>query len=67
MASKLARFSWLPGGLTAAAVIAFGRLTGSPSLAPAELPAYDWIMSKLPAAAPADIVIVGVDGASGQG
>jgi CHASE2 domain-containing sensor protein len=64
MASKLARFSWLPGGLTAAAVIAFGRLTGSPSLAPAELPAYDWIMSKLPAAAPADIVIVGVDGAS---
>jgi CHASE2 domain-containing sensor protein len=64
VASKLARFSWLPGGLTAAAIIAVGRLASSPSSAPAELPAYDWTMSLASVAPPNDVIVVAVDGES---
>lgn len=64
MASKLARFSWLPGGLTAAAIIAVGRLASTLSSAPAELPAYDWAVSRTTVTPPSDVVIVAVDAAS---
>ncbi|HEY6643403.1 serine/threonine-protein kinase [Povalibacter sp.] len=61
MASRLARFSWLPGGIAAAAVIAIGELIAPSPFAPLELAAYDRAqrVSDLPSAP--EIVLIDVD------
>lgn len=64
MAAKLARFSWLPGGLAAAFVLVVGRLISSTTYAPVELMLYDRVMRATPANPAADIVLVTVDDAS---
>lgn len=64
MAARLARFSWLPGGLAAAFVIVVGRLISSTSYAPLELSLYDRVMRAAPAHPSPQIVIVAVDDAS---
>ena len=64
MAAKLARFSWLPGGLAAAFVIVVGRLISSTAYAPVELMLYDRVMRATPATPAADVVIVAIDDAS---
>lgn len=64
MASKLARFSWLPGGLAAALVIAIGRLVAPASFNALELTVYDGVQRAAAAAAPKDIVLVDIDAAS---
>ncbi|HKU15888.1 MAG TPA: CHASE2 domain-containing protein, partial [Steroidobacteraceae bacterium] len=64
MAAKLARFSWLPGGLAAAFVIVVGRLLSSTSYAPVELKLYDKVMGATPATPAADVVVVAIDNAS---
>ena len=61
MAAKLARFSWVPGGLAAALVIAVGRLVFSTSSAPLELGIYDRIMRARSVAPAEDVVIVSID------
>src|SRR5690606_23542629 len=61
VAAKLARFSWLPGALAAALLIALGRGLFSSSSAPAELALYDRMM-RAGSTAPADeVVIVAID------
>ncbi|MGH8238541.1 MAG: CHASE2 domain-containing protein, partial [Steroidobacteraceae bacterium] len=64
MAARLARFSWLPGGLAAAFVIVVGRLISSTAYAPVELMVYDRVMRATPAAPDAGVLIVAVDDAS---
>lgn len=64
MASKLARFSWLPGGLAATVVLAIGRLVAPDASIGLEAALYDRVQrsAKIPAAQ--DIVIVGIDASS---
>ena len=62
--SKLARFSWLPGGLAAALVIAIGRLVAPASFNALELTVYDGVQRAANAAAPKDVVLVDIDAAS---
>ncbi|HEY7642203.1 MAG TPA: serine/threonine-protein kinase [Steroidobacteraceae bacterium] len=64
MAARLARFSWLPGGLAAAFVIVVGRLISSTTYAPVELMLYDRVMRATPASPASNIVLVGIDDAS---
>jgi eukaryotic-like serine/threonine-protein kinase len=64
VAARLARYSWLPGGLAAAFVIVVGRLISSTSYAPIELLLYDRVMQATPAAHSTDVVIVAIDDAS---
>ena len=64
VASKLARFSWLPGGLAAAFVLVVGRLISSTTYAPVELMLYDRVMRATPASPAADVAIVAIDDAS---
>jgi eukaryotic-like serine/threonine-protein kinase len=64
VAVKLARFSWLPGALAAALVIAIGRLVVSTSSAPLELALYDRVARAQPAQPAPDIAIVSIDAAS---
>ena len=64
MAAKLARFSWLPGGLAAAFVIVVGRLISSTTYAPVELMLYDRVMRATPANPSSDVVLVTIDDAS---
>jgi eukaryotic-like serine/threonine-protein kinase len=61
VAAKLARFSWVSGGLAAALVIAIGRLVFSTSSAPLELGVYDRVMRASTAAPARNIVIVTID------
>jgi CHASE2 domain-containing sensor protein/predicted Ser/Thr protein kinase len=61
VAAKLARFSWLPGGLAAALVVAVGRLLSSTSSAPLELAAYDRVMRAVDVTPSPEVVIVGID------
>ena len=61
VAAKLARFSWLPGGLAAALVIALGRLLSSTSSAPLELATYDRVMRETGVRPAADVVVIGID------
>jgi serine/threonine-protein kinase len=64
VASKLARFSWLPGGLAATVVLVVGRLLTADATASLEASAYDR-MQRSTAVRPArDIVIIDVDAAS---
>ncbi|HEX2492775.1 MAG TPA: CHASE2 domain-containing protein, partial [Steroidobacter sp.] len=62
MAAKLARFSWLPGGLAAALVIAAGRLLSAD--AALEWALYDRFQRASNAAASDEVVIVAIDEAS---
>ena len=66
VASKLARFSWLPGGAAAVAVIVIARLiVPSSSFAPlVEYATYDRVLRASGATASKDIVIVDIDPAS---
>ena len=64
MAARLARFSWLPGGLAAAFVIVVGRLISSTTYAPVELMLYDRVMRATPATPASDVTIVAIDDAS---
>ena len=64
MAAKLARFSWLPGGLAAALVVAIGQLVYSTASLPLELGLYDRMMNSVAANPPRDVVIVSIDDAS---
>jgi eukaryotic-like serine/threonine-protein kinase len=64
VAARLARFSWLPGGLAAAFVIVVGRLISSTTYAPAELMLYDRVMRATPAHPASDVVLVAIDDAS---
>jgi eukaryotic-like serine/threonine-protein kinase len=64
VAARLARFSWLPGGLAAAFIIVVGRLISSTTYAPVELMLYDRVMRATPASPAADVAIVAIDDAS---
>jgi eukaryotic-like serine/threonine-protein kinase len=61
VAARLARFSWLPGGLAAAFVIVVGRLISSTTYAPVELMLYDRVMRATPATPASDVVLVAID------
>lgn len=63
VAAKLARFSWLPGGIAAAAVVVIGRVV-APSFTPLEFATYDRVQRASSAAASKDIVIIDIDPAS---
>lgn len=64
MAAKLARFSWLPGGLAAALVVAVGHWVYSPASLPLELNVYDGIMQSVEARPSREVAIVAIDDAS---
>ncbi len=64
MAAKLARFSWLPGGLAAVLVIAIGRWLAPASFAPAEWGLYDRVLRSSSALPDQNMVIVSIDDAS---
>jgi len=64
VAARLARFSWLPGGLAAAFIIVVGRLISSATYAPVELMLYDRVMRATPATPAPDVAIVEIDDAS---
>ncbi|WP_116808575.1 CHASE2 domain-containing serine/threonine-protein kinase [Steroidobacter cummioxidans] len=64
MAAKLARFSWLPGGLAAALVVAVGNWVYSPASLPLELNVYDRMMNSVEVAPSRDVAIVAIDDAS---
>lgn len=64
MASKLARFSWLPGGLAATAVLAVGRALVPDGTAALEAAAYDRIQRATASRPSNRIVIIDVDAAS---
>ncbi len=61
MASRLARYSWLPGGLAAAVVIAIGRLIAPASFAPLEFASYDHAQRAAEPPSSDDIVLIDVD------
>jgi len=64
VAAKLARFSWLPGGLAAALVVAVGNWVYSPASLPLELDVYDRMMNSVEVAPSRDVAIVAIDDAS---
>lgn len=64
MASKLARFSWLPGGLAATVVLAIGRLLTPDATATLEATAYDRIQRASTARPSRHVAIIDVDAAS---
>lgn len=64
MAAKLARFSWLPGGLAAALVVAVGNWVYSPASLPLELGVYDRMMNSVEVAPSREVAIVAIDDAS---
>lgn len=61
VAAKLARFSWLPGGLAAALVIAVGRFVAPDSAHSLETGLYDRVLRAHSDAPASDIVIVSID------
>jgi eukaryotic-like serine/threonine-protein kinase len=64
VASKLARFSWLPGGLATVIVIVIGKIFAATSFTPAEFAVYDRAQRASRTAPAADIVILDIDAAS---
>jgi serine/threonine-protein kinase len=64
VAAKLARYSWLPGGLAAALVIAIGRVFAPDSAASLEYGLYDQVMRVGDHAPSSDVVVVAIDPAS---
>jgi CHASE2 domain-containing sensor protein/predicted Ser/Thr protein kinase len=61
VASKLARFSWLPGGLAATVVLAIGRLVAPDSGLALEAKLYDRVHRSADAAPSSDIVVLSID------
>jgi serine/threonine-protein kinase len=64
VAAKLARFSWLPGGLAAALAVAVGNWVYSPAELPLELDVYDRMMKSVEVAPSREVAIVAIDDAS---
>lgn len=64
MAAKLARFSWLPGGLAAALVVAIGQWSYSTASLPLEWGLYDRMMNSVEVDPSRDVAIVAIDDAS---
>lgn len=64
MAAKLARFSWLPGGLAAALAVAVGQWGYSPAELPLELGVYDRMMNQVEMTPSREVAIVAIDDAS---
>lgn len=64
MAAKLARFSWLPGGLAAALAVAVGQWVYSPGELPLERQVYDRMMNAVEVAPSREVAIVAIDDAS---
>jgi eukaryotic-like serine/threonine-protein kinase len=64
VAAKLARFSWLPGGLAAALVIAIGQWMYSSHALPLERGVYDRMMRTVDPRPSREVVIVAIDDAS---
>lgn len=64
MAVKLARFSWIPGGLAAALVIAIGRIAFPSIGEPVETRLYDRVMATMATQPAQDVTIVAIDDAS---
>jgi serine/threonine-protein kinase len=64
VATKLARFSWLPGGLAAALVIAMSRLFAPQSVATLENGLFDRVMRAADTEPAAEIVVVAIDAQS---
>jgi CHASE2 domain-containing sensor protein/predicted Ser/Thr protein kinase len=64
VAAKLARYSWLPGGLAAALVIAVGRVLAPESATSLETGLYDRVVRAGADRAHNDIAIVSIDAAS---
>jgi len=64
VAAKLARFSWLPGGLAAALVIAVGQWMYSSTSLPLERSLYDRMMTSVAAHPSREVAIVAIDDAS---
>ncbi|HMN43409.1 MAG TPA: serine/threonine-protein kinase [Povalibacter sp.] len=61
MASRLARYSWLPGGIAASAVIAIGALLAPSPFTPLELAAYDRAQRASATPDAQDIVLIDID------
>lgn len=61
MAAKLARYSWLPGGLAAALVIAMGRWFAPESVASLEAGVYDAVVRAAADGPSTDVVVVAID------
>src|SRR5687768_13921725 len=64
VAAKLARFSWLPGGLAAALVIAIGQWMYSSHALPLERGLYDRMMRAVQPRPSREVAIVAIDDAS---
>jgi serine/threonine-protein kinase len=64
VAAKLARFSWLPGGLAAALVIAIGQWMYSSQSLPLERGLYDRMMRSVNPRPSREVAIVAIDDAS---
>ncbi len=64
MAAKLARFSWLPGGLAAALVIAIGQWMYPSHTLPLERGVYDRMMRSVSLGPSREVAIVAIDDAS---
>jgi eukaryotic-like serine/threonine-protein kinase len=64
VAAKLARFSWLPGGLAATLVIAAGRLLAPDSVTELETGMYDRVVRAAADQPSSEVVIVGIDAQS---
>jgi len=64
VAAKLARFSWLPGGLAAALVVAVGNWVYTPASLPLELGVYDRMMNSVELTPSREVAIVAIDDAS---
>ncbi|HEY0681792.1 MAG TPA: CHASE2 domain-containing protein [Steroidobacter sp.] len=64
MAAKLARFSWLPGGLAAALAVAVGHWVASPNELPLETAVYDRMMNSVEVTPSREVAIVAIDDAS---
>ena len=64
MAAKLARFSWLPGGLAAALVIAVGQWLYASHSLPLERSLYDRMMNAVEVKPSREVAIIAIDDAS---
>lgn len=64
VASKLARFSWLPGGLATVIVIVIGKIFAATSFTPAEFAVYDRAQRASHGIPSPDIAIIDIDDAS---
>jgi eukaryotic-like serine/threonine-protein kinase len=64
VASKLARFSWLPGALAASLVIVVGRLIAPDASAGLEATLYDRVLRATSRTTPAELALIDIDQSS---